>query len=61
MNLFDNEDAVLQLLSLEQRVQVVQEGHELLPAVAVGDDERHRVSGGAVRRLPRAPRPQGPH
>lgn len=59
--LFHDEDAVLQLLSLQQRVEGVEQGHELFPAVAVGNDDGDGVPGGAVGRPPRAPGAQHTH
>ena len=47
----DDVDAVVQLLSLEEWVEVVEEVKEVLLAVAVGDEDSHALWGIAARWL----------
>lgn len=49
--LFDDVNAVIELLAFEHRMNVVEEGPQVLLAVAVRDHDGHLVSGQALRRL----------
>ena len=53
-HLVDNVDAVVELLSLQERMHVVEEELQVMLALSVGDDDGDVVSRAAVGRSPQS-------